>query len=172
MREIARTVCMNRQTASEILKLMEKERLMDSEIVGRQKMYFLNFSNMLTKLRMINAENVIRMNMCRNRTISTLMKSLDTSSMVVLFGSYAKSTERKDSDVDLLIIPKKKHDFERLEKEIGKRIQVFYMEPKEFIEGFFRKDSLIAEIAKNHVCLRDTEAFVDILWEGNYGKRN
>jgi len=28
------------------------------------------------------------------------------------------------------------------------------------------------EIAKNHVCLQNTEAFVDFLWEANYGKKD
>ena len=171
VREIARLTGINRQTVSEILKSMENERLVDSEIVGRQKLYFLNFRNMLTKLRINNTENTIRMNMCKNRTISILMKSLDISSPVVLFGSYAKGTERKDSDIDLLILSNKKYNPERFEKETGKKTHIFHMKPKEFVEGFFRKDTLIAEIVKSHVCLRNTEAFVDLLWEVNYGKR-
>ena len=172
VRGIARLTGMNRQTASETLKSMENERLLDSEIVGRQKIYFLNFRNVLTKLRIINAENTIRMNICQNRTIAVLIKYLDIPFPVVLFGSYAKGTERKDSDIDLLIISNKKHNFERFEKETGKKTHIFYMKPEEFAEGFFRKDTLIAEIVKNHVCLRDTEAFVDLLWEINYGKGN
>ena len=69
VREIARLTGINRQTVSEILKSMENERLVDSEIVGRQKLYFLNFRNMLTKLRINNTENTIRMNMCKNKML-------------------------------------------------------------------------------------------------------
>ncbi|NOQ55920.1 MAG: ArsR family transcriptional regulator [Nanohaloarchaea archaeon] len=170
VREIAKTIGLNRQTVSETLKMMEKERLLNSKISGRQKTYSLNYRNQLTKLKIINVENTMRMNTITKRTISTLMNYLDTTSTIILFGSYAKCTERKDSDIDLLIISDKISNLERFEKETGKTIQAIYMKPEEFIDGFFRKDPLISEIVNNHICLKNTETFVDILWEANYGK--
>ncbi|MBW6461852.1 MAG: nucleotidyltransferase domain-containing protein [DPANN group archaeon] len=170
VREIAIVTSINRQTVSETLKVMENERLLDSKISGRQKIYFLNSKNQLTKLKVINAENTMRMAILNKRIISTLIKYLDMTSTVIIFGSYAKGTERKDSDIDLLIISDEKYDFERFEKETGKNIQAIYMKSDEFINGFFQKDPLISEIVKDHICLKNTETFVDILWEVNYGK--
>jgi len=41
VRQIARMVGMNRQTASETLRLLERSRVLDSEISGKQKLYFI-----------------------------------------------------------------------------------------------------------------------------------
>ena len=172
VREIAKIIGLNRQTVSETLNLMERNRLLNSKISGRQKTYSLNFRNQLTKLNMINAENTMRMNIYKKRTISTLMTYVDKSTTIILFGSYAKGTERKDSDIDILILSDKKYDFKRFEKETGKTIQVIYMSYEVFLDGFFRKEPLILEIVNTHICLKNTEFFVELLWEANYGKTN
>lgn len=53
---------------------------------------------------------------------------------IVVFGSYAKGEDFSKSDVDLFILSntKKELDFTRYEKQINRKIQVFFMNDKEF----------------------------------------
>jgi len=171
VRQIARMVGMNRQTASETLRLLERSRVLDSEISGKQKLYFINKGNVKAKLLVEASENSMRLGICEKKpVISRLVEYAESETIAVLFGSYSKGTEKADSDIDVLIISSRKSDFEMFEKETGKRVHAFQMGKKKFLEGFFSKDHLIAEIVRNHVCLRNTGGFVDIMWRANYGK--
>ncbi len=172
VRQIARMVKINRQTASETLSSMERARILDSEISGRQKLYFINGNNVKAKIHLQNAENLTKSELCeRNPFFLRLVEFIDASSVAVLFGSYAKGIEKKDSDIDLLVITdNKEQDFGIFEKEMGKTVQAFRMNRKEFLERFFRKDHLVVEAVKDHVCLKNAECFVDIVWEACYGR--
>ncbi len=172
VRQIARMVKINRQTASETLSSMERARILDSEISGRQKLYFINGSNVKAKIHLQNAENLTKSELCERKPFFLrLVEFIDASSVAVLFGSYAKGIEKKDSDIDLLVITDKaEQDFGIFEKETGKTVQSFRMNRNEFLERFFRKDHLVVEAVKYHVCLKNAECFVDVMWEAFYGR--
>lgn len=169
VREIARTIKMNRQTASETLKEMEHARILDSEIAGRNTLYFINKSSQKAKILMVDAENSRKMDICsRKREISRLVEHLDTTAVTLLFGSYAKGTERESSDIDVMLIGGgKKPDLSGA--EIGAEIQVLDMSEKQFLNRLAKKNHVAVEVAQNHVCLKNTERFVDLMWRANYG---
>ena len=168
VRQISRLVNMNRQTASETLKKMEVERILDSEISGRNKLYLINKSNQKAKILVENAENKKKLDICKKREISRLVEYLDCPAIVLLFGSYAKGIEKESSDIDLLIIGRKK-TFGKFEKETGSEVQTFEMSEKQFIDKLMKGDHLVIEAVRNHICLRNTERFVDIMWRATYG---
>ncbi|MBI2579317.1 MAG: nucleotidyltransferase domain-containing protein [Candidatus Aenigmarchaeota archaeon] len=170
VRQIARMVDMNRQTVSETLKKMEDSRVVDSETEGRNKLYFINSKSSKAKILLQNAENRKKLDICeKSPVLSRLVHYADSSSVILLFGSYAKGSERKDSDIDIIVINGRKNDFDAFEKETGKAVQAFEMSEKKFLERFLKKDHLVVEAAKNHVCLKNAERFVDIMWRANYG---
>lgn len=168
VRQIARMTNMNRQTVSETLKRMESERVLDSEISGRNKLYFINKSNQKAKILLANAENAKKIDICKKKEISRLVDYMDTTATVLLFGSYAKGVERENSDIDLLIIGRK-IDFKSFEKETGSEVQTFEMSEKEFLDKLIKKDHLVIEAVRNHVCLKNTEKFIDLMWRAVYG---
>lgn len=167
VRQIARTTRMNRQTASETLKKMESERVLNSEVEGRNKLYFINKSSQKAKILVANSENMKKIDTCKKREISRLVDYLGNST-VLLFGSYAKGNERKSSDIDLLVIGRKT-DFGKFEKETDMEVQVFEMSEKQFLEKLARHDHLVAEAVMDHICLKNTERFVELMWSGVYG---
>src|SRR3989338_2735948 len=108
VREIGRLVKMNRQTASQTLKSMEQKRILNSEISGKQKKYYLN-RGLVAKLHVINAENLKRIEICEKKpVIARLPQYIETKNIFLLFGSYAKDTERNNSDIYVAIIGEKK----------------------------------------------------------------
>ena len=169
VRQIARVINMNRQTASATLKKMEQARIMDSEIEGRNKLYFINKSSPKTKILLENAENAKKLDICKKKEISRLIDYLDEGAVVLLFGSYAKGNERASSDIDILFIGRGKKNLGTFEKETAREVQIFKMSEKQFLGKLLRKDHLVIEAVRNHVCLRNTERFVDLMWRANYG---
>lgn len=170
VRQIARMVNMNRQTVSRALKEMEQERILNSAIAGRNRLYSINPQSKAAKIHIEQAENKRRVELVpKNKTIARLLDELPKNVIAVLFGSYAKSLQKKDSDIDILLIGGEKPNLNRFEKETGKEVQTFCTTRKQFTEKFHKKDAAIIEMVKNHICLKDCEGFVDILWEVNYG---
>ncbi len=81
---------------------------------------------------------------------------------IALFGSYAKETQTKESDIDIIILTKKKTDITSTIREIhakyGKEITPIIMTPKEIQQ---QKDKpIIKEIIKYHKILYGYEQFI------------
>lgn len=173
VRHVARMVNMNRQTVSAELKRLEDERVLNSEVMGRNKLYFINGGNPKARIFMESAENRRRLEIIEKFSfMSRLADNVDSQCIAIMFGSYAKGGARKNSDVDVIIIGgKRKSDFGSFEKETGKTVHAFEMGEKKFIERLSEKDHLVTEAEKNHICLKNTERFVEIMWEAKYGKR-
>jgi predicted nucleotidyltransferase len=80
--------------------------------------------------------------------------------VTLLFGSYAKGTETKDSDLDLVVAGTAN------EKKISKIAQMYAMEVNVHVcaaDAFGRtdpRDTLLTEAKKHHIAGKDTELFV------------
>jgi len=84
---------------------------------------------------------------------------------IVLFGSYAKGTVTKESDIDILLLSKTKAGIDRIAKEIyakyGKEINALIMTSDDFKK---QKDKVvIKEIINNHYVLYGAEKFVNLV---------
>ena len=99
VREIARMTNMNRQTVSATLKRMESDRVLDSEIAGRNKLYFINKSSPKAKILLENAENKRKMDMCKKKEIARLIDYVDGTAVALLFGSYSKKKKSQGSEI-------------------------------------------------------------------------
>ncbi len=85
---------------------------------------------------------------------------------IVLFGSYAKGTAAEKSDIDLLILVKKKFPVEKITREIyakyGVEISPMLLTEKEFKEQ--KNKEIIKEIIKNHYVLSGAENFTKLVF--------
>ena len=73
--------------------------------------------------------------------------------MILLFGSYARGNEKKDSDIDVYIetsSPKIKEDVRKIYDLISVKIGKFN-----------REDLLIKEIIKNHIIIKGGEEYYE-----------
>lgn len=97
--------------------------------------------------------------------LKKITKELETKSIVLLFGSYAKGTEGKGSDIDLLIINKegkKEMSLRKYEMLFQIKINPLFITPKEFREMLKDTEENVGKQAlKYHIILNDAEKF----WE-------
>jgi len=88
------------------LKRLEKNKILISRRVGKNKEYTLNPDNILAKEYLTIAEEVETIRYLNEnfliKKISENLLSLDARGTVVLFGSYAKGYATDISDIDLL----------------------------------------------------------------------
>lgn len=95
--------------------------------------------------------------------IKKIHDELNTVDIVILFGSYAKRTEKKDSDIDLLIINKtgnKSISFSRYELLFKKRINPVFITKAEFRKMLKASEENIAKQAlKQHIILNSPLEF-------------
>ena len=80
--------------------------------------------------------------------------------IVVVFGSYAKGTQKEDSDLDLFIVGKYN------EKEMRNTGKIYGIDiniksyPLPLFEKEIYNDILLKEIRENHILIKDREGFV------------
>ncbi len=86
---------------------------------------------------------------------------------IVLFGSYAKGTATRKSDLDILLISKTELGIDKITKELyakyGKEINAILMNSNDLRK---QKDkTLIKEVIKDHYVLYGVEKFVDLVFK-------
>jgi predicted nucleotidyltransferase len=73
--------------------------------------------------------------------------------MTIIFGSYAKFTAKKDSDIDIYI--------ESTDENVKKQIESVHSKIRVKIGRFDSSSELVKEMIKNHVILRGVEEFYE-----------
>jgi predicted nucleotidyltransferase len=161
-RDIAKRLKMNQKTASNILNRLEKENILKFKTEGKNKYYFLNTltSHIKEIIAMIEIKRKIDF-LEKNENIKDLFTKIEQKSkgMIIVFGSYAKGKSSKDSDLDLFSIGeiKQVHDLEDL---YNIKINII----KSSKEKFNKQEPIIKEIINNHVILKGTEEFIELIW--------
>ncbi len=98
--------------------------------------------------------------------VESAVKQKDIAA-IVLFGSYAKGRETKESDIDILLITKRKSGIDKTAKDIyakyGKEISPILLSPNDFKKQ--RNGAAIKEIINDHYILYGVENFVNMVFE-------
>ncbi len=123
VREYAKIIKVSPPTASKLLTLYLKERLLKKEeyrnylffYVNRESKQFVELSRIYWSFKL---EKLVEF---------TKKKLLNPT--LVLFGSLAKAEVKKDSDIDIaLFAPKKEINLEIFEAKLKRRIQIFWFQ--------------------------------------------
>ncbi|MBU0459974.1 MAG: nucleotidyltransferase domain-containing protein [Nanoarchaeota archaeon] len=169
LREISKLSNLPLKTCQNTLSNLEKTKILKSKTEGKNKYFSLNLENIRTKSYLQQAE-IYQTDFFIQKyaPFKTFLKSLKTTAPIIVFGSFAKLTADKNSDLDLLIISNKKLNLP------------FYLLPfkpheinmfeKTFLKAIEQQEDLIKEIEENHVILNNHSFYVDILWRYYYGK--
>lgn len=172
VREIAKRLGTSHVTILPHLKQLAKNKILQHQSVGRNKQYLLNKTNILTKYYLTTAEQVATINyMEKNFIMKKLAENLnniDTSTPLILFGSYADNSATEESDIDLFSIGTLTKDqlnhIKAFEATFGKKINVKNATAENFNKALRTGDILIKEIVRNHIILRNADPFVTMLW--------
>ncbi len=156
VRSIAKQL--NRPHSSVLRKLnrLRDENAIDFKKEGKNKVFFIR-KTIQAKSYVFSAESYkMSTTMKQYPELSVIMDSMlkvCREKLIILFGSYAKGTAKKDSDIDIYIETndvKAKEKVESLHSKISVKI------------GNFETDSpLIREIIKNHVIIKGLDEFYE-----------
>ncbi|MFW6311957.1 MAG: nucleotidyltransferase domain-containing protein, partial [Nanoarchaeota archaeon] len=84
-----------------------------------------------------------------------------------VFGSYAKETQRKGSDLDVFVVGKyDSNKIKNIAKNYGYDVHVFGMSVRDFKKSITNKTVLIQEIIENHVILNGADNFLESVLNG------
>jgi soluble P-type ATPase len=165
IREVEKLLGISPRTAQLILEDLENKGILESKKRGKIKSY---------KLRLNDCAKRYLMFVEQYKTIAFLEKSLMIKEIVekitphiqgigVLFGSYVKGMEKKESDVDVFIAGSyNKEEVKRVSRNLGIEISVKCY-PMKIFEKTVGKDIVLKEIAKNHIVIVNGEKFIEAM---------
>lgn len=170
LREISRKTKIDVKAIQLQLKKLEKINVLSSIIRGRNKDYRLNLNNVTTKYYLVMAEIFVSIiYLKKNFMIKKIVGEIENKihDPLILFGSFAKGTYTKESDVDVFIISDKKINTSSIIEAtnmVGREISLKSANRQQFLEGLRNNDPLIKEVVSNHIILKGADEFSDIMW--------
>ncbi len=168
LRQISRLAKLPLKTCQDILANLENERILKSKVEGKNKYFDLNLDNIQTKSCLLKAE-IYKTDLFLEKypEFRTFLKSINTNSTIIIFGSFARFTADKDSDLDLFVISNKE---EKMPSHLlPYKVHKNRLTEKSFKKAIAEKETLIKEIEANHIILNNHSSYVNIMWE-HYGK--
>jgi len=166
-RELDREIRLSQKGIALALNELEILGILKSKARGNQKLFYFNKENvnLLDYIHMLELQNKLDF-MQKNRLLANLIKTDDR--IIVIFGSYATGANKPDSDIDMLIVGKRrKNEFDA--KTFGLDISIKYIAEKEFTNLLQNKNPLISEIVRNHIIISGFERFIPYVWRYFYG---
>lgn len=164
------------------VNLLKKEGVLIEKKIGKSGLLTLNLNNNLT-FDYISLCNNNRINHLAKLSLDILKKEISECTpfyAIVVFGSYAVSEQKKDSDLDIAVFIESEEKRKQIETlaNSAKLKSVLEMDihiiPKsEMIEMLTNKEeNLGKQIARKHLTIHNQRIFYEIIQEGiNHGFR-
>jgi len=164
LREISKLTNIPLKTCQDTLIKLEKEKILKSKVEGKNKYFFLNLDNIVVKLYLLKAEiHKTDLFLKKYPEFKIFLKSINTNSILIVFGSFANFKANKNSDLDLFIISDKE---EKLPSHLlPHKIHKNSLEEGSFRKAIYTKEALIEEIKEKHIILNNHSSYVNIMWE-------
>ena len=156
IRGLAKLLGTNQTTIARKVHELSKENILDFKQEGRNKVFFLKktleakqYAYLVETQKLIET---LKKYPALRRVIETIKKN-EKVSLAILFGSYAKGSANKESDIDIYIETtesKLKGEVESIDSKISVKT------------GKYNRDSLlIKEIEKNHAIIKGIERYYE-----------
>lgn len=170
---IAKKMLLNQKSVSNILNKLEDEGLLKSKTMGKNKEFSINFDNFEAVKNFIVAAEHLQTTMFlkKNPIVKEVLTKAAFSGIILVFGSYAKGMQKKDSDLDLFIIGSySRSEVSKISELYNLEVSVKNCPAKALSTALKKKDILLSEIIKNHVIISGAEEFVNAVMRDYYGK--
>ncbi len=163
IREVQKLLKISPRTAQLLLEQWEKKAVLESKVRGKIRTYKLKISSM-TKNYLTLVEEYKKITFLQKRPLiqEVITKILPhITGIALVFGSYAKGTATKDSDIDIFIVGSyKRAEVKRISEmyNIEVNIKVY---PMDIFEKELKSDFLVKEVLSNHVAISGVENFIE-----------
>lgn len=169
IREIARKTSVDVKSIQIQLQKLEKNNVLSSVLRGKNKEFSLNH-NVVTRYYLIMAEYFatiiyLKKHFLIKKMLVEIEPCIDGT--IILFGSYAKGSSTKQSDIDLFVIDDKKIDKRfilKISDMIDNDINVKSSTRQQFLNRLYDNDPLVKEVVLNHIVLKDADEFCHMMW--------
>lgn len=130
IRELGRLTKLNHMTVRAYLNKFVKQDLISRK---KSKLY-ISYSANISNKKFLNLKLYYNLEKLRESKIIEDLESTYDYPVVVLFGSYATTTNTKDSDIDLFILTdiQKYFSLEKYEKVLNRKVSIHKFTEKEF----------------------------------------
>jgi len=164
LRQIGKLAKLPLKTCQNVLIILEKSKILKSKLEGKNKYFSLNLDNIQTKSILLQSE-IYKTDIFLEKysQFKTFLKELKTNIPVIIFGSFAKLTADKNSDLDLLIISEKKQKLPF--HLLSPKIHEIKLSETSFIKALKEQEALIKEIEENHIILNNHSFYINVMWE-------
>lgn len=145
--------------------------IISSENIGKAKVGKLNFNSQAIKSYLVVSSEEEKNDFLEKQPLmKKIACELQTKDIVLVFGSYAKGTQRKDSDIDIMVINKsgnKDISFRRYEQLFKVKINPIFITINEFKAMLKEGEENVGKQAmKHHVVLNNPEPFWRCVLDG------
>jgi len=153
-KEIMRQTGIGAGTVNTFLHNLQKENILTKEVIGNVHLYKLN--NELEIVKHLKIVHTL-IEFEQNDFVGQFLKSDETVSSIILYGSHANGENDSKSDIDLLILINKKKSYttllQVLEKKLNKQISLQQMTIPDW-QKLKEKDKIFYEsIIEKHIIL-------------------
>lgn len=162
VREVQKVLKIGLGTAQKILNDLEQRGVLESQTRGKIKVYRIRKNSLSISYLMLAEDYRNIAFLASNDKIREIIEKITPSikGIGLVFGSYAKGTQEKGSDLDIFIVGEyDRKDFRKISDAYGTEINVKSY-PKEVFEGSIQKDFLVKEILDSHILFLNGEQFV------------
>ncbi|MFH1528060.1 MAG: nucleotidyltransferase domain-containing protein [Bacteroidota bacterium] len=156
VRDIAKILNINHMTVSRKVKELVGKNVLDVKKEGRNKKYFLKKSVEARSFVLMEQQYFLIRLVQKHAFLREIFNKIQQDKKVKLamvFGSYAKGLERKESDVDIFA--------ETKDIEIKKVYSKFDSKLSIKIGGFNLGEDLIKEICKDNILIKGGEIYYE-----------
>lgn len=162
IREIERILAISPRSVQLALEVLEKKAVLESKLKGKIKLYSLR-RTVSAALYAVMAEQYKTIFFIESHPLvaEILAKAKPhINGIGLVFGSYAKGLEKKDSDIDLFVAGDcNASEIRRIGKIYGIDVNIKQY-PLEIFEKSIKTDVLLKEILSAHIIFLNSEMFV------------
>ena len=148
------------------LKDLAKKKIVKEQSVGKTLLYLPDFTHLYMKLAFEHymAEKVLEFSQ-KHYIIAKALKEIEESQLVVLFGSYAKKTETKASDIDVLML-EGKNELKAIQTKYGLPFAPLSIAREEFKKIQKENPELWQDLMENGIIIKGAELFYHLAYHG------
>lgn len=161
IRQISKLRKINYKSAYNAVKLLEQEGIITLKVLGNNSKCSFNrkFNERVFAVEYERRQELLLKN-ANFKVMYKDLKKINQDFILILFGSYAKGTQHKNSDIDLMLISEDEKLVEQELNLLPLNIHLIPLTKKEFNIMYIRKSfSVVSEAIKKNIVLIGIEDY-------------
>ncbi len=164
LREISKMSRLPLKNVQRALESLERSKILKSEASGKNKYFFLNLDNIEAKIMLLQAEaHSTLMFLEKYAQFKLFVKEIKANIPIIIFGSFAKLSATKDSDVDILVESSKEISLPAL--LLPNKIHKVRISEGNFVKSSVEGEILIKKAQDSHIIINNHSFFINFMWE-------